>query len=107
MKYLAAIALTFTIISSSVSAAKDTGLEIAINLGSVLGSETACGLEYDENAIQAFIVKHVDADDMSFAPTLETQTGGWKRLTEKMSASLLAAHRTQIRRVAKQYGFTK
>jgi hypothetical protein len=102
MKYLAAIALTFTIIASP-AVADNTDLE----LGSVLGSETACGLTYDQDAIQRFIVKHVDAKDMMFVSRLDSMTTGTKGEIKEMSPSSLVAHCTQIRRVAKHYGFTK
>ena len=105
MKYPTAIALTFTIISSP-AVADNTDLER--NLGSVLGSETACGLTYDQDAIRSFIVKNADANDMSFARNVASYTAGTKFEIEKMmSASSLTAHCTQIRRVAKQYGFIK
>jgi|ERR1700733_5453329 hypothetical protein len=110
MKYLAAIALPFTIISSAVSANECNEAAVSrvdIELGTVLGSETACGLTYDHGAIQSHIVKHVDANDMGFAASLDAMTNGTKYEIKEMSPSSLTAHCTQIRRVAKQYGFTK
>jgi hypothetical protein len=108
MKYLAAVALTFTIIASPVSAADECNSDNCdLELGDMLGSETACGLTYDQDAIQNFIVKHVDPNDMGFAPSLLSLTAGTKALIGEMSASSLTAHCTQIRRVAKHYGFIK
>lgn len=80
---------------------------LALNLGTVLGSEEFCGLTYDQGAIEAFIEKRVAADDMSFAAELNTMTNGTKIENQDMSPSEKTAHCTQIRRVAKAFGFTK
>ena len=101
---LAAILALSTIISAR---AEDSSMNIAIQLGSVLGSEEACGLTYDEDAIARFINEHVKADDMSFPSTLQMMTAGTKFQIEDMSKSSLTAHCTQIRRIAQKYGFTK
>jgi hypothetical protein len=76
-------------------------------LATILGSEEACGLKYDQSAIESFINKNVDPKDMSFAGSLVNLTNGVKFQIQSMSESSLTAHCTQIRRVAKQYGFVK
>lgn len=82
-------------------------MQIATDLGSVLASEEMCGLNYDQSAIEAFIVDKVPADDMGFASTLHMMTEGSKFNMKSMSASAKSAHCAQIKRVAKSYGFTK
>jgi hypothetical protein len=72
---------------------------------SVIGSEQACGLTYDRDPIERFITEHVKASDMSFPSTLNMMTMGTKVAIKEMSESSLTAHCTQIRRVAKEYGF--
>ena len=47
---------------------------VALNLGSVIGSEQACGLTYDRDPIERFITEHVKASDMSFPSTLNMMT---------------------------------
>jgi hypothetical protein len=93
------------ILASVVARASDSD-ELALQLSSVIGSEQACGLTYDQDAIQRFINEHVSASDMSFPGNLNFFTIGTKAGIERMSQSALTAHCTQIRRIAKQYGFT-
>jgi hypothetical protein len=75
-------------------------------LGSVSGSEKFCGLSYDQEAIEAFNEKNVAANDMEFAPTLNSMVGGVRVENREMSPSEKTAHCTQIRRVAKSFWFT-
>ena len=44
--------------------------QLASALGTVLASESFCGLHYDQDAIKKFIGEHVEKNDMEFAPTL-------------------------------------
>jgi hypothetical protein len=88
------------------SAQSFDSMQIAMDLGSVLGSEEACGLEFDQSAIAGFIEDKVAADDMSFASNLQTMTMGQEYQLADYSKSALTAHCTQISRVAKSYGFT-
>jgi hypothetical protein len=85
----------------------DDSSTVALNLGSVIGSEQACGLTYDRGTIEHFITEHVKASDMSFPSTLNMVTMATKGQIESMSESSLTAHCTQIRRIAKEYGFIK
>ncbi|GHA13266.1 hypothetical protein GCM10007989_04810 [Devosia pacifica] len=80
-------------------------MNTAVELGTVLGSEEACGLSYDQEAITAFIEAEVAADDMSFASTLQTMVMGQEMQINELSASAKTAHCAQITRVARSYGF--
>jgi len=80
-------------------------LQVATDLGTVLGSEAACDLSYDHSAIAAFVEERVPADDMAFPSTLNMMAGGTEFEVQGMSQSLKTAHCTQIRRIAKSYGF--
>lgn len=82
-------------------------MTLANELGSVLASEELCGLAYDQAAIAGFIEKRVRADDLAFASSLKMMTSGNEFQLRGMSPSSKTAHCTQIRRVAKSYGFTK
>jgi hypothetical protein len=84
-----------------------TDQNLAFNLGTILGSEEYCGLTYDQSAIEAFIEKHVSSDDMNFAGELNTMSSGVKIENQEKSASEKTAHCTQIRRVAKAFGFLR
>ncbi|ELT50989.1 hypothetical protein [Brucella intermedia] len=79
--------------------------QLANRLGSVLASEEACGLTYDQGAIEKFISANVAADDMSFPSMLDVMTNGNRVSLERMSPSQKTAHCTQVRRVAKSYKF--
>jgi hypothetical protein len=82
------------------------GMQVAMNLGDVIGSEEFCGLSYKQEAIEAFIAKKVDASDMNFASTLEMAVQSQKMENNDMSASQKTAHCAQTKRVAKKYGFS-
>jgi hypothetical protein len=101
---IAAIMFCLSQISAEAAAGSDS-TQIALELGSVLASEAECGLSYNQQAIEAFIERKVDASDMGFASTLQAMTSGSKFQIEGMTPSQRTAHCVQIRRVAKKYGF--
>ena len=112
MKYSKILITMFTLPLSIVGpvAAQSQDLKsmrLSNDLGSILASEETCGLSYDQDAIKAFIDKHVKADDMGFANTLGLMTRGTKLELKNMSASAKTAHCAQISRVARTYAFTK
>jgi hypothetical protein len=95
----------FVLLTPRYSSATDSNL--SVQLGAILGSEVFCGLTYDQRAIQAFVEKNVGADDMQFASELKLMTDGIDVQNKQMSASEKTARCTQIRRVARSYGFLK
>ena len=99
-----AVLAALSLVSKSVRAFDSN---VDYQLATILGSEEACGLKYDQSAIESFINKKVDPKDMSFAASLSNMTDGIKFEIKSMSESSLTAHCTQIRRVAKHYGFVK
>jgi hypothetical protein len=116
----AALALLVTLMTGGVAYAEecsDNNFDaVVLQLGNILGSKTACGLEYDENAIQEFMIKQVEGpmheciDERkytTFALAVDEDASVMKKQAEEMPKSHLAAHCIQIRRVAKQYGFIK
>ncbi len=107
MKVLFAIALALTVSADSATAQDLESFRLASQLGTVLGSEKACGLSYDQAAIAAFIEAKVAADDMSFASNLRMMTEATAYNMKDMSTSARTAHCTQISRVAASYGFTE
>lgn len=95
-------------LQASLAVAQDMeSMQSAMDLGSVLGSEDACKLTYDQAAISAWIDANVRADDMSFASTLNMTTTGSRMQVGEMTESSLTAHCRQIERTAMHYGFTK
>lgn len=79
--------------------------EVASNLGSVLGSEAACGISIKQDAVAGYIQQAVPADDMSFTSELNSTTDVMRYDLQAMSEAQKSAHCTQIRRVAQSYGF--
>lgn len=92
-------------IATPAAASDFRSMQLATELGNMLGSEEACGLSYDQAAIERFIEGKVAADDMSFPSTLNMMAEGARFNLEGMSASAKTAHCTQIRRAARSHGF--
>jgi hypothetical protein len=104
---LAALAAALGLAPDIAAAQRLESMTLANNLGTVLSSEQFCGLEFNQQAIQAFIEKNVKADDMGFAGTLQMMISGHQVENQQMSPSAKTAHCAQIARVAKSYGFIK
>lgn len=80
-------------------------MRLAQELADVIGSEEACGLTYNQDAIERFIDDRVRDDDMGFTNNLNLFTQGARFNIAEMSESSLTAHCRQIRRVARSFGF--
>jgi hypothetical protein len=80
-------------------------MQLATDLGNLLGSEKFCDLQYDQGAIQKFIESRVKENDMEFTSLLTTMTEAAKLENSDMSPSAKTAHCTQTARVARSYGF--
>jgi len=94
--------------SGAVAHADDLAtMQLASGLGSVLAAEEACGLSFDQSAIEKFITAKVPADNLNFSGTLNMMVSGAKLELDGMSPSQKTANCTQVKRVAKSYGFTK
>jgi hypothetical protein len=76
-------------------------------LQTMLGSEEACSLHYDQAAIERFMTKYFKPDNMEVVSTMAVMVNGNKILVGQMSPSTLTAHCAQVRRAAKYYGFTQ
>ena len=76
----------------------------AEQLGNLLGSEPACALTFDKNAVRAFIEKNVPADDLDFTRTLNTHVSLAEYRAKEMRSTQLAAHCFQIKRSAEALG---
>jgi hypothetical protein len=104
---LAVLCALLVPLSSAARAQGMDSTEVAMNLGNLLASEQFCKLEYNQDAIQAFIDSHVKANDLDFPSTLQLMTDGAQTQLEQMSPSAKTAHCTQTVRVARSYGFIK
>lgn len=100
------IIIYLILISNPVAAQSSfESMEKANNLGTVLGSEDFCGIEFNQVAIAKWIAENVSADDMAFPSTLSMMIDGTSYEFDSYSASRKTAHCAQIRRISKSYGF--
>jgi len=79
--------------------------EVALNLGNVLGSEKGCDLKFNQKAIEDYIDKNVQANDMGFTSMLNMMTKVMASDLRRMGDSQKTAHCAQIRRVARANKF--
>jgi hypothetical protein len=101
-------ALVLVAVLAAPAAAQDLqSMKLSNELGTVLGSEEACGLTFDRTAIERFIETRVKANDMGFANLLNSMTRGTRIQIKEMSEAHKAAHCAQTRRVARTNGFVK
>lgn len=107
MKVLAIICFLPAALPMSATAEDLPSWMIAGELGQIIGSESACGLTYDQAAIKAFVVEKVDPSDMSFTSTLNMLTDAAARAFKDMTPSAKMAHCTAIEQSARHYGFVK
>lgn len=105
MKYLPLAALALGVTAAPLPSFGMDSMTTAMELGSVLASEEACSLTFDQAAIERFIEGNVAPDDMGFASTLQMMTEGTRYQIGSMSISAKTAHCSQIRRVARANGF--
>ncbi len=104
---LLTIAVLSALTAPAIAANDLQSMQMATQLGNLLASEAFCELTFNQEAIAAFVEKKVPADDMQFPSMLSLMTSGAKVQLDQMSPSGKTAQCTQVRRVAKSYGFTK
>ncbi len=80
-------------------------MQLASGLGSVLAGEEACGLVYDQTAIEKFVSDKVPAGNLNFPGTLNMMVTSSKMELDGMTQSQKTANCTQVKRAAKAYGF--
>jgi len=80
-------------------------LEVAENLGSLLASEDLCGLNYNLDAIDAYVDSNVDHSDMGFAGDLTGFIAMSEMMLDSHSESARRAHCRAIEGTARQHGF--
>lgn len=84
---------------------KGEALDLAGQLGLVIGSETACGLSYDQAAIAAFITANVPPDQLDFAGYLQIEIDMETDDFQDMTTSAKTAHCAAVTRSARHLGF--
>ena len=104
-KLAKSIAILVLITSTSVHAAPGSrdNVALALSMGSLLGSEEACNIHFDNSKVDAFIKKNVADDDIYFADTVSTGARVQPTEISRMSSAVLAAHCAQMRKLAKKF----
>lgn len=93
------------LLTLSVDARAQDSTRVALDLGVLIGSETACELIFDQEAIASFIEAKVPESDMEFMSTMNASTRLTEREMSNFTPSQKTAHCTQVRRAAKAYSF--
>lgn len=83
----------------------ESALGIALNLGTVIGSEGPCELSYDLAAIEAYIAANVPEADMGFMSAMNNSARSAGRELAEFGASQKTAHCAQVGRIARAFGF--
>jgi hypothetical protein len=79
-------------------------MQKATNLGTIIASESACGLTLNQAGIQAWIAANVSPDDLDFASTLSMMTLGSEMQINDMSTSAKTAHCATVVMTARSEG---
>ncbi|NKX16146.1 hypothetical protein [Brucella pseudogrignonensis] len=104
---LALAGLALLASSAIASSANFDEQKVANDLGTVLAAEEACGLSYDQDAIQKYVTEIVPSDVTSFPGTLGLWTRTRKDQMQTMTGSEKTAQCASIKSIAKTYGFIK
>jgi hypothetical protein len=95
-----------TIAATPVAAVQDFDMHaVAESLGTIIASEGACGLAYDQAAIADYIDAHVPPDAMEFPSYLDLMVRAGELTLEDQSPGARAAHCHAVERTARHYLF--
>jgi hypothetical protein len=103
MLRLTTIAVTLALVCPSAAIAADSGT-FAKQLSNLIGSETACDLRFDMDAVRTYVEKNVRADDLDFTSSLDTEMWSVETALKQMGNAHRAAHCFQVRRSAEALG---
>lgn len=93
------------LLSASPAVAQMETTKLALDLGTVLGSEAFCDLSYKQDRIETFIAENAPASEMGFASTLSMMVQGTAMQNQSMSPSAKTAHCAAISQTARHFGF--
>lgn len=88
-----------------IAAAEDADPMLPFSLGDLIGSEKACGLAFDQSAIERFIEARAPAADLEFMGNVDGSAAIAASDFAGFTESQKTAHCAQARRVARNYGF--
>jgi hypothetical protein len=98
-------ALAILAIAGSARADDFATMKLAAELGDLIASETHCGMQFNQAAIERYIEEKVPDGAIGFTVTLATMIAGADYEITQMSGSQKTVQCTQARRVARKLGF--
>jgi hypothetical protein len=101
---IGSLAIAVMVLATMPAMAEDNSYDLLLRLSLILGSEKACGLQFNKSAIYEYIDENVSGD-VSFVPMLKSLTEGNADSVAELSPDELAAHCNQVRRAAANLGF--
>jgi hypothetical protein len=84
--------------------AYEPATNVAVDLAGILGSEEACDLVINPDAVKAYIAERVDPAVIDFASDLRTLSQGAAYNIGQLSPVALVAHCEAVKRSAAHYG---
>jgi hypothetical protein len=102
-KLIALAALALVAGSNTARSGDLDDLEVVHEIATLLGSEAACNLHFDQKAIERLIATRVAPDNLHFASRLGTYVRNEIYSLKDMPESARTAHCAQIRQVAHHY----
>lgn len=103
----AAFIAVMALMPSVLSAQDFQAMQKASSMGKLIGSETYCGLSFDQAAIDAWIEQNMKPDDLEFSGYIELGIAGEGYDQEDRSDSAKTAHCAAVRRSAIHLGLVK
>lgn len=100
------LALMLALIATPAVAYENAN-KTALALGTILGSEVACGFALDVQAVEAFVGERVDPAEMNFASSLDLMAQGTAGQIKAMTEAAKAAHCKSVAASAEHYRLMK
>ena len=101
----AILALPLTLLAFTAQASGAQSILLATALGAVLAGEQPCRLSFDKAAIEQYINKRVQANDMQFGSMLQMMVEGQTVQITEMTPATRTAFCVQTARVARANNF--
>jgi hypothetical protein len=100
MAYALAVLGLLTSIARSNQLDRDMMLA---EIGTIVGSEKACGLHFNQGALERFVTKFIEPEDLHFTSMFNIYVETTAYQLRNMSPAALTVHCAQIRQVVHQF----
>lgn len=99
--------LAAVLAATSASAQDFKSMQMGQNMGRLIGSESYCGLTFDQAAIESWIEENADPGDLNFGSYIELGITGEEFEQDDRSDSAKTAHCATVRRTAAHLGLVE